>query len=184
MSPRERVRCRTRAILRSDRSGEPTRARCDSANPEPRNTGLELGWEGGRFEQFDDSVFSISLGARASDPFHNYGIGYSWGRRAGDAYRFLTPYATWRFGQKLTLGLASSLLFHTQDEQQHIVTVNYDFSPSQGIGARLVSQTDGTNGYFSYRHSGYGGTEMFFIVGDPNATTFQKRVVFKVVWAK
>jgi Uma2 family endonuclease len=41
MSPRERVRCRTRAILRSERSGEPTRARCDSANPEPRNTGLE-----------------------------------------------------------------------------------------------------------------------------------------------
>ena len=56
-------------------------------------------------------------------------------------------------------------------------------SPRQRIGGRLVAQTGGTNGYFSYRHSGYGGTGLFFIVGDPNALKFQKRVVFKVVWA-
>jgi hypothetical protein len=144
---------------------------------------LGFGWDGGRYEQFNDSVFSLTLGARASDPFHNYGLGYSWGRRAAHPYTFITPYATWRFGQKLTLGVASSLLFHIQDQQQHIVTFNYDFSPKQGIGGRLVAQTGGTNGYFSYRHSGYGGTETFFIVGDPNATKFRKRVAFKVVWA-
>jgi hypothetical protein len=46
-----------------------------------------------------------------------------------------------------------------------------------------VVQTGGTSGYFSYRHSGYGGTETFFILGDPNATKFRKRVVFKVVYA-
>src|SRR5207249_3134872 len=142
-----------------------------------------FGWEGGRFEQFHDSVYRVQLGARASDPFHNYGLGYSWGRRAAAPYQFVTPYATWRFGRKLTLGVASSLLFHTRDEQQHIATFNYDFSPKQGIGGRLLAQTGGTNGYFSYRHSGYGGTETFFILGDPNAARFRKRVVFKVVWA-
>jgi hypothetical protein len=56
--------------------------------------------------------------------------------------------------------------------------------PLAGRSGRLVAQTGGTNGYFSYRHSGYGGTETFFIVGDPNATKFQKRVAFKVVWAR
>jgi hypothetical protein len=158
--------------------------RGSNANLQSRSDySLSFGWEGGRYEQFHDSVYSVRLGARATDPFHNYGVGYSWGRRAAAAYQFVTSYATWRFGQKLTLGIASWLLFHTQDEQQHIVTFNYDFSPKQGIGGRLVAQTGGTNGYFSYRHSGYGGTEMFFIVGDPNATKFQKRVAFKVVWA-
>jgi len=133
--------------------------------------------------KFGDNVFSANLGARVSDPFHNYGLGYSWGRRAGDAYRFITPYATCRFGERLTLGLASSLLFHTEDAQQHIFTFNYDFSPRQGIGGRVVAQTGGTNGYFSYRRSGYGGMETFLIVGDPNAKKFRPRLVLKVVWA-
>jgi hypothetical protein len=155
-----------------------------NANAQSRGDySLSFGWDGGRYEQFHDSVYSLRLGARATDPFHNYGLGYSWGQRAAHPYTFATPYATWRFGRKLTLGIASSLLFHIQDQQQHIVTFNYDFSPKQGIGGRLVAQTGGTNGYFSYRHSGYGGTETFFIVGDPNAAKFQKRVAFKVVWA-
>jgi hypothetical protein len=62
-----------------------------------------------------------------------------------------------------TLGVASSLLFHIQDAQRHIVTFNYDFSPKQGIAGRLVAQAGGTNGCFSYRHSGYGGPETFFL---------------------
>lgn len=144
---------------------------------------LGFGWDGGRFEEFDDSVFNINLGARTSDPFHNYGIGYSWGRRAGSPYTFITPNVTWRFGERLTLGLASALLFHKEDAQQHIFTFNYDFSPRQGIGGRMVAQTGGTNGYLAFRRSGYGGTETFFILGDPNAKKFRQRLVLKVVWA-
>jgi uncharacterized protein DUF5916 len=144
---------------------------------------LDFDWNGGRYEEFNDSVFSLRLRARASDPFHNIGLGYSWGRRADHAYTFITPSATWRFGQKLTIGLASSLLYHTEDAYQHIITFNYDFSPQQGIGGRVVAQTEGTNAYLSYRRSGYGGTEMFLILGDPNAASFTERVVFKVVWA-
>ncbi len=155
-----------------------------SANVQTRGDySFNLGWAGGRFEQFDDSVYSIGLRARASDPFHNFGVDYSWGRRADHLYAFITPATTWRFGQKLTVGLASSLLYHTQDAQQHIVTFNYDFSPRQGIGGRVVAQTGGTNGYLAFRRSGYGGTETFLILGDPNALKFQQRVVLKVVWA-
>lgn len=144
---------------------------------------LHLGWDGGRFEQFDDSVYTVRLGARVSDPFHNYGLGYSWGRRADDPISFLTPYVTWRFGERLTLGLSSAILQHTEDLQQHIFTFSYDFSPRQGIGGRVVARTGGTNGYLAYRRSGYGGVETFLILGDPNALKFRERVVLKVVWA-
>jgi hypothetical protein len=105
-----------------------------------------------------------------------------WGRRAGAPITFITPSVTWRFGEKLTVGVASALLFHTEDEQQHIVTFNYDFSPERGISGRLVAQTGGTNAYFAYRRSGYGGVETFFILGDPNATRFKRRIMTKVIW--
>jgi hypothetical protein len=148
-----------------------------------RDYELDFNWTGGRFEEFRDSVFTTLLRARTSDPFHNVGLLYSRGRRAGAPYTFIAPSATWRFRNKLTLGLASSLLFHLQDAQQQILTFNYDFSPQQGISGRLVAQTGGTNAYFAYRHSGYGGTETFLIFGDPNAAKFRQRLVLKVVWA-
>jgi hypothetical protein len=143
---------------------------------------LELGWDGGRFEEFDDSVMSVGIRTRASDPFHHFALGYSWGRRAGAPITFVTPSVTWRFGQKLTLGLASALLFHTEDRQQHILTFNYDFSPRRGLVGRIVSQTGGANGYIAYRRSGYGGVETFLILGDPNSLTFRPRLMTKVVW--
>jgi hypothetical protein len=33
----------------------------------------------------------------------------------------------------------------------------------------------------SYRRSGYGGTEYFVILGDPNSDQFERRLVFKIV---
>src|SRR5262249_1463696 len=64
---------------------------------------LRIGWDGGRFEQFDDHVYSVQTVLRASDPFHTCAMGYSWGRRAGAPYSFVTPGVTWRFGQNLTV---------------------------------------------------------------------------------
>jgi hypothetical protein len=143
---------------------------------------LHLGWDGGRFEQFNDSVFSFQVTPQASDPFRTFGVGFSWGRRAGAPYSFLTPGVTWRFGAKLTLGLASSILHHQGDQQQHILTFNHDFSPRHGIAGRIVAETGGTNGYLSYRRSGYGGVETFLILGDPNARRFRQRLALKVIW--
>lgn len=144
--------------------------------------GISFGWEGGRFEQFEDSLLSFSLRTRVSDPFHNFGIGYSWGKQAGAPITFITPSATWRFGQSLTLGLSSQILHHKEDRQQHIFTFNYDFSPRRGMGGRIVAQTGGTNFYLAYRQSGYGGVEQFLILGDPNARKFTRRLVVKVIW--
>jgi hypothetical protein len=147
-----------------------------------KDFGLRLNWNGGRFEEFNDSVFGVGLQFRNQDPFHNFGIGYSWGHQAGDPITFLTPSVTWRFGQRFTVGLASAILNHTEDAYQHIFTFNYDFSPERGFGGRIISQTGGTGGYLAYRQSGYGGVERWFILGDPNSKKFRKRILTKVVW--
>jgi hypothetical protein len=143
---------------------------------------IGLGWEGGRFEAFKDRVFTVEVRNRISDPFHSYGMGVSWGRRAGHPITFLTPFVTWRFGNRLTLGLSSAILRHVENEQQHILTVNYDFSPREGIAGRIIAQTGGTAGYMAYRNSGYGGVERWFILGDPNAEDFRMQLLMKVVW--
>ena len=41
-------------------------------------------WHGGRFKEFSDSVFNVSLGARATDRFNNVSVDYAWGEQAGE----------------------------------------------------------------------------------------------------
>ena len=40
-----------------------------------------------------------------------------------------------------------------------------------------------TNWYLSYRSSGEKGTELFFIIGDPNSLRFTEKVALKLVFA-
>ena len=110
------------------------------------------------------------------------GINFDRFQQRTQTHSFLTPGVTWRFGAKLTLGVASCILHHQGDQQQHILTFNLDFSPRHGIAGRIVAETDGTDGYLSYRRSGYGGVETFLILGDPSARRFRQRLSLKVVW--
>ncbi|MGC8833359.1 MAG: carbohydrate binding family 9 domain-containing protein, partial [Armatimonadota bacterium] len=144
--------------------------------------GFQVGWEGGRFEEFNDSVWFIGFMARFSDQFRNYGLVVMRGRQAGARKTFIAPSVKWRWG-KLAVGLSSSVLRHRENAYQHILTFNYDVSPRQGFGGRVVMQTGGTNAYLSYRNSGYGGVETFVVFGDPNSPKFQKRILVKRVWA-
>lgn len=142
---------------------------------------FRVSWDGGQFEEHHDGVWGLGFKVRASDSFRNFGVDYCWGRRASARLRFLSPFVTWRWS-KLTVGVKSSILRHREDAHQHIVTVNYDFSPGRGVGGRLVSQTGGTNWYLSYRQSGYGGVETFVVLGDPNAKRFTSQLLVKTVW--
>jgi hypothetical protein len=145
------------------------------------NQALGLGWNGGRFLQFDDSLFTVSWQARVTDPFHSYGVGLAWGTQGSASTLFVTPSATWKWGH-LTLGLSSAILSRRGTTEQHIFTYSYDFSPRRGIVGRVVAQPGGTSGYLAYRRSGFGGVEQFLILGDPNAPSFRAHVSLKVVW--
>lgn len=142
-----------------------------------------LQWEYGRFEEYHDNVFHLYTRARVSDQFTNYGVSYSWGERAGDPIRFLEPSLSLKTGN-LTTGLESQLLWHANEkQQQHILTLNYDLTPALSFGGRLIWRESGRNVYLALRRSGYAGTDIFIILGDPNAEKFQRRLVAKVVLA-
>ena len=139
-------------------------------------------WNGGRFKEFSDSLFSVSLGARASDRFNNFSVDYDWGEQAGEPiYRMSGNLNLRAYG--FTAGLTSQIQWHFERRYQQILTLTYDFSPALSLGSRLIWQVEGINVYFALRRSGYAGTDFFIILGDPNALEFKQRLVAKVIRA-
>ncbi len=141
-----------------------------------------VGWRGGRFEEFSDSVFSIGLRARASDRFNNVGITYNWGEQAGERIHRISGDINLR-AYGFTVGLTSRIQWHFEHRYQQILTLTYDFNPALSLGSRLIWQVEGVNIYFALRRSGYAGTDFFVILGDPNALEFKRRLVTKVIRA-
>ena len=143
---------------------------------------VSASWSGGRFEEFTDSLFGVSLGIRASDRFNNVSVNYDWGEQAGEPiYRVSGNLNLRAYG--FTAGLTSQIQWHFERRYQQILTLTYDFSPALSLGSRLIWQVDSTNIYFALRRSGYAGTDFFIILGDPNAQEFKQRLVAKVIRA-
>ncbi|MXZ00144.1 carbohydrate binding family 9 domain-containing protein, partial [Candidatus Poribacteria bacterium] len=143
---------------------------------------LSAFWHGGRFKEFSDSVFSISLGVRATDRFNNFSVSYDWGEQAGEQFYGVSGNLNLR-AHGFTAGLTSQVQWHFELQYQQILTLTYDFSPALSLGSRLIWQVEGTNIYFALRRSGYAGTDFFIILGDPNAQEFKRRLVTKVIRA-
>ncbi len=143
---------------------------------------LSAFWNGGRFKEFSDSVFSISLGVRATDRFNNFSVSYDWGEQAGEQFYGISGNLNLR-AYGFTAGLTSQIQWHFERRYQQILTLTYDFSSALSLGSRLIWQVDGVNIYFALRRSGYAGTDFFIILGDPNASEFKQRLVAKVIRA-
>ncbi len=144
--------------------------------------GVNLHWEGGKFQEFEDNLFEVQVRGRVSDKFHHFGLGLQFGRQAGEDLVFLTPQVTWRFGERFTVGVASSILSHREDRQQHILSANYDLSKDKSIGGRLVQRNGLTSAFVSFRRSGYKGTDYYVIFGDPDPVKkFTPQLIVKVV---
>ena len=143
---------------------------------------LSVFWNGGQFKEFSDSLFSISLGARATDRFNNFSVSYDWGEQAGEQFYSISGNMNLR-AYGFTAGLTSQVQWHFERRYQQILTLTYDFSPALSLGSRLIWQAEGINTYFVLRRSGYAGTDFFIILGDPNAQEFKQRLVAKVIRA-
>ena len=143
---------------------------------------LSIGWVGGQFQEFTDSVFNIRLSVRDSDKFNNVRVGYTGGEQADKRIHRISGDLNLRV-HGFTAGLSSSIQWHFERRYQQILTLAYDFSPALSLGSRLIWQVEGVNIYFALRRSGYAGTDFFIILGDPNALKFKQRLVAKVLRA-
>jgi hypothetical protein len=143
--------------------------------------GAEVWWQSSHFEENADEVQAVELAYPVNDKFRNLSLEYGWGRRAGRSYSYLGPGVQWKFFGRLAISLTTEVLRHVENREQDIFGVSYDLSREQSIGGRLVRRDGETNWYLSFRSSGYGGTEYYIILGDPNADEFRERLVFKLI---
>ena len=83
---------------------------------------VSASWSGGRFEEFTDSLFGVSLGIRASDRFNNVSVNYDWGEQAGEPiYRISGNLNLRAYG--FTAGLTSQIQWHFERRYQQILTL-------------------------------------------------------------
>jgi hypothetical protein len=138
-----------------------------------------------RHNKFDDQT-DATVGLRftngASNRFRRYGVYVETGKQGDRAYTFLGPDISLRVLRRLDLFYGGSFVHLDGSRQQHILSLSYEISPTRSFGGRLVTQNGGTNWYLSYRHSGEKGTEVYLILGDPNASRFTEQALVKIVF--
>ncbi len=147
------------------------------------DTHYQLEYNYNRYDASSDQTLTLTFIRGVTNRFCQWGLGYQFGILNDEPASFITPQVSFRVLKKLDLTYAGSILNLGGVTQQHIFTANYELSPTKAIGGRVVSQTGGTNAFLYYHNSGGKGTEMYFLIGDPNALTFQKIVEVKFIFA-
>lgn len=139
----------------------------------------------GRYEAFDhqiDNTYEIAFRSGVSNRFRQWGVRLETGRQGSRPSTFIRPEFSLRCLRRLDIAYGGAILHLNGSRQQHVATLNYELSPTRSFGGRVVVENADTNWYLSYRHSGERGTEVFFIVGDPNARRFSETAVVKFVF--
>ena len=143
--------------------------------------GLDLNYD--MFDIQTDATVALRLGRGVSNRFRQWGFQLLTGKQGGRPSTFVGPYFSFRLFRKFDLNYNGAVQNLDGVTFQHIVSFNYELTPTRSFGGRLVAQSAGTNWYLFYRNSGAKGTEVYFILGDPNATRFVKRAAVKFVFA-
>ncbi len=136
-----------------------------------------------KFNDQADRTIGFSFNKGISNRFRQWGFHVETGIQADRPSTFIGPQISVRVLRKLDLIYAGSIQNLDGLERQHILTANYEISPTRSMGGRIVVHNSAINGYVSFRQSGEKGTEYFFILGDPNAERFRTQVALKIVFA-
>ncbi len=135
-----------------------------------------------------DSVFGVGLNFNVSNRYRQLGFYSESGKRSGKGTRYTSINGNVRTFKKLDLGLEYAILRSDGTDTRLVGTMGYEISPTQSISARYAALSSLTNLYVAYRNAGSTGTELFVIVGDPNADGrrgslhVQNRVSVKLAW--
>ena len=127
-----------------------------------------------------NTFHTLSLQYPRNSGFRGWTLSHTRGHAAGGEYQSTTARVFYRPIKRLQLDLRYQLVDHFGESDQTVFTLNWEMDKYQSVGGRVVGQDDDWNWFVSYKMSGNLGAEYFLILGDPNATSFQKTLVFKV----
>ncbi|BBO22996.1 MAG: hypothetical protein AMXMBFR19_02330 [Chthonomonadaceae bacterium] len=118
-----------------------------------------------------------------SNPYHRMSFGYLFGDVEGEDYSLVSLGLQKRFSNRITVG--PFLQFEREGSTtrtQHILGASYEVDRYRSISGRAVVRDDKWSGYLSFRYSGNLGVEYYLVLGDPNADSFQRRLILKAVF--
>jgi hypothetical protein len=139
---------------------------------------LEFDYE--HFEDRHDKTVGVGFNFPRNNPYRRFGAGLTYGQIEGETYRSVQAGLWYRPVKRLQLSLRAQAVQHTEDEEQIVFNFNFLMNKFESIGGRVVYNEHDWNWFVSYRMGGNAGAEYFLIVGDPNASSFQKTLIFKV----
>lgn len=131
----------------------------------------------------NDNTMGLNIVYGATNRFRQFGIQATTGETGGVHSTFVAPTASVRLFSGFDLTYAGGIQNRDGVSQQHILTANYQLSPTKSVGGRMVINNADTNVYLFLHNSGEKGTEFFVIFGDPNATRTVRALQAKVVFA-
>ena len=144
---------------------------------------LEFDYVGDTQLGSNDNTMGVNIVYGATNRFRQFGLQAITGETGGVHSTFLAPTASVRIVKSIDLTYAAGIQNRAGLAQQHIITANYQLSPTRSLGGRVVVNNADTNLYLFYHNSGGKGTEYFILFGDPNAPRTVHALQAKVVFA-
>ncbi len=132
------------------------------------------------FEDRHDRAVEVRFKYPRNSPYRRFGAEVTVGTIDNATYRSVGGEILYRPVKRLQLSLRAQAVKHIVDEEQIVFNFNYLMNKYESVGGRVVYNEHEWNWFASYRMGGNAGAEYFLIVGDPNASSFQKTLVLKV----
>ena len=141
----------------------------------------------------DVATNACSVEWNQRDMYRQGGIGYTWGERYGQPYRYQGLSQGFRPGERWSAALSLERSYSPELDdagnvippelsRQLVLTTSYDLSEEKTLSARLVRRASDTNFYVAYRQRVRKGMDLLMVAGDPNADKWVSRLAAKAMW--
>jgi hypothetical protein len=147
------------------------------------NVGFQINRSRIQYGDTLDDTTAIAMAVNQNNRMNKIGVRYQTGTTNNLPSKFIAAEYNRRFLKGLDFSLVQTIQELDGTSKQTIGTLAYQISPQDLISSRLISNSNGTNIFFSYRRAGFAGAEYYFIYGDPNAPQTTNRISLKAVWA-
>lgn len=142
--------------------------------------GINLDFTSDHYLDFYNTFYSLTLALPKGDPYRMWQVSQVVGTALGQEYQSTMLRVLYRPIKRLQLDLRHQSVRHLTNDEQTVFSANWIMDRYRSVAGRLVKSGGDINWFLSYKMSGNAGAEYFLILGDPNAETFQKSLVFKV----
>lgn len=150
--------------------------------------GLRNGWgfqvdaDFGKREDFHDNTISSTVMWGQKTLFQQGSLNYQVGRRENLPYRFVNLNQGVLIGKGFSLNaMYNGYHLGDFDDSQTVLSGTFRLNSQEALGGRLVQHDGKTNIYLSYGRRTRHGTDIFFLIGDPNSPNTRGVFTVKLV---